>query len=246
MTATLDTPEITASDAYRYVERAIEFIASAAPEQPSLAEVAAHVGLSEWHLQRVFTRWAGVSPKRFLQYLTLADAKDRLRESRPVLEAALESGLSSPSRLHELFVTYEAVTPGEYRRRGEGVVLRYGVHDTPFGPAVIVASERGVTGLGFVGESGEEPTLRELLRGWERAEVVHDAAATAPLIGQAFGQGEKPGLVLRGSPFQLKVWEALLRIPEGHTWTYRDVARAVGAEGGSRAVGQAIGANPVA
>jgi len=245
-------PAIGQSD-YARVGHALDVLAAAFPDQPSLAELAGQVGLSEFHFQRMFIRWVGVSPKKFLQHLTLAEAKRRLRESASVMDAAYDAGLSGPGRLHDLFVTFEAVTPGEYKARGDGLTIQYGYHDTPFGECLLMATERGICGLGFVGPDDRDAVLMRMSRGWERALVSRDDAATAGYIPRIFVEpGQSPSrdapplrLLLRGSRFQLKVWQALLDIPEGRLTTYQDIACRLGVPGASRAVGNANGANPI-
>jgi len=241
---------------YRRVERAIQFLEHNARRQPSLEETAAHLGLSEFHFQRLFTRWVGISPKRFLQFLTKERAKSLLDRSASLLETAYATGLSGPGRLHDLFVTYEAVTPGEYKRRGLGVEIRYGVHPTPFGVALTAATERGVCGLIFLnaGDDSPQAALQDLRRRWPRADLLEDAARTAPLASQIFAlEGEDEAAAtpeplhvhLSGTAFQLQVWEALLRIPSGRVVSYEDLAAHIGKPTAARAVGNAVGANPL-
>jgi AraC family transcriptional regulator of adaptative response/methylated-DNA-[protein]-cysteine methyltransferase len=233
--------------------RALDMLATAFPNQPSLSELAAHVGLSEHYFQRMFIRWVGVSPKKFLQHLTLTEAKRRLRESSSVLDAAYDAGLSGPGRLHDLFVTFEAMTPGEYKARGAGLTIRCGYHDTPFGECLLMATERGICGLGFVAVETRDAVYAKLSRGWERASFLRDDAATADFVPRIFADpaqfppGDVPPirLLLRGSRFQLKVWQALLEIPQGGLTTYQDIARRIGLPAASRAVGNANGANPI-
>lgn len=249
----IDRPASTGSD-YHRIQQALERLAAHFPDQPSLAEMAAEAGLSEHHFQRMFTAWAGVSPKKFLQHLSLEAAKRRLDESASVLDAAFDAGLSGPGRLHDLFVNLEAVTPGEYKARGEGMSIRYGFHDSPFGECLLMAGERGVCGLAFTEPEGREAALDHLGRGWERATVVRDESATAPLAGRIFagpGQiaaGTSPlRLLVRGSRFQLAVWRALLTVPPGALTTYAELARRIGLPAGAaRAVGTANGANAIA
>ncbi len=209
------------------------------------------MGVSPFHLQRVFTRWAGISPKRFLQYLTLAHAKDLLAESKPVLEAAYDSGLSGPGRLHDLFVTVEAVTPGEYKAQGAGLRIQYGRHETPFGECLLAVTERGVCGLSFLNGDGWKGAVAELAARWpgavleERPETTGTAAAR--IFAGAQPDSDRPlSLLLKGTNFQLKVWEALLQIPAGTVSTYGDVARAIESPSASRAVGGAVGENAIA
>jgi AraC family transcriptional regulator of adaptative response/methylated-DNA-[protein]-cysteine methyltransferase len=234
---------------YRRIERAIEYIAAHARGQPRLAEVAAHVGLSEFQLQRQFSAWAGISPKRFLQFLTKEYAKHALRGSADVLDAALAAGLSGPGRLHDLLVTCEGVTPGEYRALGQGVEITWGVHPTPFGESLIASTRRGICRLSFIEESGREAALEEMRAGWPQAQFRRDQADTAPLIARAFDPANRTRplhLWVKGSNFQIKVWEALLRIAPGRLVSYRDIASSIGVPQAARAVGGAVGANPVA
>ncbi|MEM9683071.1 MAG: methylated-DNA--[protein]-cysteine S-methyltransferase [Pseudomonadota bacterium] len=231
---------------YRMIEHAIHWLADHYQEQPSLARVASEVGLSEFHFQRVFSDWAGVSPKKFLQYLTLEHAKERLAASDSVLDAAYDAGLSGPSRLHDLFVVHEGVSPGEWKAMGRGLTLRYGWSDSPFGDCLMVATDRGLCGLGFVLPEGREATEEDLLGRWDQAQLVEDASAIAPYAALAFGEeGGKLPLVLRGTPFQLKVWEALMRIPPGAVVSYERLAKHLGKPTAARAVAGAVALNPV-
>ncbi len=236
---------------YRRVERAIRFLEEYATEQPSLEAVAEHVGLSPYHFQRLFRRWAGVSPKRFLQHLTVQAAKRHLRDSASVLEATFGAGLSSPGRLHDLFVAVEAVTPGQFKGRGVGLVLRYGFHPTPFGACLLALSERGICALWFVGEAGEGAAVEELQGEWRGAGLLEDQNATGGAVARIFDrpwrveEGRLP-LFLRGTNFQLKVWQALLQIPEGAVVSYATLAGGLGMPAAARAVGSAVGRNPIA
>ena len=236
---------------YRRVERAIRFLEAHAAEQPSLGAVAEHLGLSPYHFQRLFRRWAGVSPKRFLQHLTVQAAKRHLRDSASVLEATFAAGLSSPGRLHDLFVSVEAVTPGQFKGRGAGLVLRYGVHPTPFGACLLALSERGICALWFVEEAGEGAAVEALQREWPDARLSEDRDATGEAVTRIFHrpwrveEGRLP-LFLRGTNFQLKVWQALLQIPEGAVVSYGTLAGALGVPAAARAVGSAVGKNPIA
>lgn len=241
---------MAASD-YTKIEKAIRFIESNFQTQPSLREVAEEVGLSEFHFQRLFQRWAGVSPKRFLQFLTLEEAKRMLKESKSVLQASLEVGLSGPSRLHDLFLSLERMTPGEYKEKAGGLTIHWGVEDTPFGPALFAALDRGLCGLSFLLEDGPEGAWKALRERWPGARLEASPALiktyAAALTARVAGKTEQPlSLVLKGTPFQLKAWEALLRIPAGEVLAYGDVASLTGAPGASRAVGSAIGQNPIA
>ena len=234
---------------YVRVEKAIRYLEENVRRQPPLEEVARAAGLSEYHFQRLFRRWVGVSPKRFLQFLTAEHARGLLAEQRPVLEAAYEVGLSGGGRLHDLMVGVDAVTPGEVRRLGAGLVVRHGVHPTPFGDALVAVTERGICGLTFLGDEGAEPALAELRDRWPNATLLEDPDASAHLVDRIFGDGSpdvRLPLLLRGTNFQVKVWEALLRIPAGAVVTYEEVAELAGAPGATRAVGTAVGRNPVA
>ncbi len=234
---------------YARIERAIRFIEDNRLEQPSLDRVAAGVGMSAFHLQRVFTAWAGVSPKLFLRYVTLDHAREALMDARPVLDAALDVGLSGPGRLHDLFVTLEAATPGEVGAGGRGLDIRYGRHDGPFGRFLVAATERGVCRIAFEQE-GENP-VEALADAWPNARLAEDEAHTWRIAGEALAHGIDGGdspirLWARGTNFQIKVWEALLRVPAGRLVSYGGLARAIGKPRASRAVGQAVGANPIA
>jgi AraC family transcriptional regulator, regulatory protein of adaptative response / methylated-DNA-[protein]-cysteine methyltransferase len=233
---------------YERVRDAILFIMERAPRHPSLDEVAARAGLSPGRLQRLFTAGTGLSPKRFLQFLTATEAKRLLRDSVPVLDASFSLGLSGPGRLHDLIVASEAVTPGEYARYGEGVAIRWGVHETPFGRCLIGLTSRGVCALRFFDGRSAEAPLAELRREWRLARIERDDAGTADAAESVFGQarGQPLRLFLKGTNFQLKVWEGLLRIPEGAVLSYGDLAARLGMGGSSRAVAGAVGANPVA
>lgn len=234
---------------YARIERAIRFIEDNRLEQPSLDRVAAGVGMSAFHLQRVFTAWAGVSPKLFLRYVTLDHAREALTDARPVLDAALDVGLSGPGRLHDLFVTLEAATPGEVGAGGRGLDIRYGRHDGPFGRFLVAVTERGVCRIAFEQE-GENP-VEALADAWPNARLAEDEAHTWRIAGEALAHGIDGGdspirLWARGTNFQIKVWEALLRVPAGRLVSYGGLARAIGKPRASRAVGQAVGANPIA
>jgi len=241
---------VKGGDYYR-IEKAIQYLDARAREQPSLGDMARHLGLSVFHCQRLFHRWAGVTPKDFLQVATLRHAKALLRESRPVLEAALEAGLSGPGRLHDLCVSIEAMTPGEYREGGQGVTIRWGVHATPVGEALVAVTERGVCAIRFLGRPGMRAgEAGQLQAEWPRARWKRDSAATAPIAAEVscrmLGRtGEPLAVVLRGTPFQVKVWQALLMIPPGSVTTYGEVAALIGRPTAHRAVASAIGANAV-
>jgi AraC family transcriptional regulator, regulatory protein of adaptative response / methylated-DNA-[protein]-cysteine methyltransferase len=234
---------------YEKIEQAIQYLDEQAREQPSLTDVAAHVGLSESHFQRLFTRWAGISPKRFLQFQTVAYARSLLAESRSLLDATYEAGLSSAGRLHDLFVTIDAVTPGEFKRAGDGLTIQWGVHDTPFGECLIGTTPRGICGMYFATDDGLPGAHRRLAESWEGARLVENARATQPIADQVFGETGRTAaplaVLVKGTNLQLKVWEALLRIPLGEVVTYEQLAAAAGAPSAVRAVGTAVGRNPV-
>jgi AraC family transcriptional regulator, regulatory protein of adaptative response / methylated-DNA-[protein]-cysteine methyltransferase len=235
---------------YHRVEQAIRFIEEEALRQPSLGEVAAAAGLSEFHFQRLFSRWVGISPKRFLQFLTKEYARSLLQESRDVLSVTYDTGLSSPGRLHELFVTCEAVTPGEVKSRGEGLSIEYGFHPSPFGRFLLAMTERGICGLSFVQEGPEADLVRSLRHRWPGAALRENEASTAAVARDvfSFSAENEPGplhLFVRGTNFQIQVWQALIRIPFGKAVTYEDVARHIGMPSASRAVGNAVGRNPI-
>jgi AraC family transcriptional regulator of adaptative response/methylated-DNA-[protein]-cysteine methyltransferase len=244
----MNEPDFTAlSEDYQRVAQAIAYIETHAEAQPTLEEVAASVGLSEYHFQRLFSRWAGISPKRFLQFLTKENAK-RLLADQSVLDTAYAAGLSSPGRLHDLFVQAEAVTPGEYKTRGAGLEIAYGFHPTPYGECLLAVTSRGVCFLAFVDDGDRDAALAELKRDWERAAPTLDPARTGPYVTQIFSPSPRPPLALhlRGTNFQMKVWEALLRIPSGRATSYEDLALRIGQPRAARAVGSALAHNPVA
>jgi len=238
------------TDDYSRIEKAIRYLDRERAVAPSLAQVAEHVGLSESHFQRMFTRWAGISPKRFVQHRTAEVVKRLLRERRPVLEATYEAGLSGPGRLYDLVVNAEAVTPGELQRGGMGVTVRYGFHPTPFGDCLIAVTSRGICHLAFVAPVSRDDALARLAHDWPLAQLVADQSATRGVAAAAFpppGSAKVPSLALhvKGTNFQLKVWRALLEIPAGTVTTYGALAATVGTPSASRAVGTAVGSNPV-
>lgn len=245
MTATLVQLEDRARD-YHRMERALAWLADHWQDHPSLDAAAEAVGLSPFHFQRIFTRWAGVSPKTFVGAIAHAEARRSLEAGASVLDAAFDAGLSGPSRLHDLFIAQEAVTPGEARRRGEGLTLRWGLAPTPFGRGLFAIAPRGLAGLGFAGEGEEDAAFADMHRRFPAADWVRDDAAAADMALAAFGGGGGPvPLVLIGTPFHIQVWKALLRIPAGRTATYGEVAGWAGKPKAFQAAGAAIGANPV-
>jgi len=233
---------------YNLISETIKWMAEHQSEQPGLDRLSAAMGVSPHHLQRTFQRWAGVSPKQFLKSLTRKAALARLEEGCSVLDAALESGLSGPGRLHDLLISTDALTPGEIRKRGEGIRLNYGFGESLFGKALIAWTSRGVNFLGFCQEGGPELTFSALRNQWSNASFSEDSAGAQLWLDTIFSEiHDKPiPLWLRGSSFQLKVWEALLEIPEGTHATYGQMASLVGHPGAARAVGTAIGSNPLA
>jgi AraC family transcriptional regulator of adaptative response/methylated-DNA-[protein]-cysteine methyltransferase len=238
------------SDDYTRVEQAIRFLDANTQRQPELREIAESVGLSEFHFQKLFTRWVGISPKRFLQFLTKENAKRLLEDSTNLLDAAYEVGLSGPGRLHDLFITCEAVTPGEYKARGEGLTIRYGFHPSPFGECLLATTPRGICSLAFVEKRDRRAALDELRRQWSKAVLVEDPLVTRPLVRRIFNRDASSlqsslALLLRGTNFQIKVWEALLCIPPGRVVTYEDIAAFLGKPTASRAVGGAVASNPI-
>ncbi|WP_394990055.1 methylated-DNA--[protein]-cysteine S-methyltransferase [Emticicia sp.] len=232
---------------YRRIEKAILFIEENFQTQPSLKEIADYVALSEFHFNRLFSKWAGTSPQRFMRFLTKEFAKEKLVESSNLLEATFESGLSSSSRLHDLFVTYEAMTPAEFKSKGAGLTIHYGIHETPFGDCLIAITERGITDFRFIENEGKDLIIKELQQDFDKAKLIFDNNFTKPFIEQIFYEthnSNKPlTLLMRGTNFQIKVWEALLKIPFGQMVSYETIANAIGQPTAQRAVGTAIGSN---
>jgi len=229
---------------YNVIRRALEVIDAGGPQMP-LDDLAARMGMSPAHFQRLFSRWVGVSPKRYQQYLALDQARRCLAERHTVLDAAHEAGLSGAGRLHDLFLRWEAMSPGDYAKAGAGLTIRWGRFDTPFGPALAMGTDRGLCGLAFTAETGEAAAMADLRARWPKADYTEDRDAIAPWVVAAFGGSGEARLHLIGAPFRIKVWEALLSIPSGHVTTYSDLARAVGHPAAVRAVGTAVGRNPV-
>ena len=236
---------------YDRIEAAITYIEKKFDRQPDLKEIASHIGLSEFHFQRLFSSWVGISPKRFLQFLTKEHVKQRLADSATLLDATYDAGLSSPGRLHDLFVACEAVTPGEFKARGKGLTITYGFHDSPFGECLIARTLRGICWLSFVRRGGRKALLDELAGSWKNARIVADPSTTRSLVARIYDPGRWKSatplpVLVKGTNFQIKVWEALLRIPVGTVVSYEDVALYIGFPKAVRAVGNAVGKNPVA
>ncbi|WP_163846741.1 methylated-DNA--[protein]-cysteine S-methyltransferase [Pseudooceanicola aestuarii] len=236
----------TSEDGYHYhvIRRAIEEI-DAADTPLSLEDLAARMGMSPAHFQRIFSAWAGISPKRYQQYLALGQARRLLSARFSTVEAALGAGLSGSGRLHDLFLRWEAMSPGEYARGGAGLTLRWGWFDSPFGEVLAMASVRGLCGLAFTAEMGRDAAMADMAARWPRATLTEDPDAIAPWVAAAMAQRGETRLHLLGAPFQIKVWEALLTVPSGHVTTYSEIARAIGHPRAQRAVGTAVGRNPV-
>jgi AraC family transcriptional regulator of adaptative response/methylated-DNA-[protein]-cysteine methyltransferase len=244
------TPMQAAASDYDVVRQAIGFISQQWRKQPEVEEIAHAVGVTATDLHHLFRRWSGLTPKAFLQAITLDRARTLLRSSASVLDAAYEVGLSGPGRLHDLFVTHEAMSPGEWKAGGEGLTLCYGYHPSPFGIALIVATPRGLAGLGFADPGEEKAALADMQGRWPKAQYVEDSAQTAPIAQRIFDplkwRPDQPlRVVLIGTDWEVRVWETLLKIPLGQATTYSDIARKVGTAKASRAVGAAVGKNPI-
>ncbi len=233
------------SPAYHYqvIARALEVIDAEAPTL-TLEDLAARMNMSPAHFQRIFSQWVGVSPKRYQQYLTLGHARRLLAERHTMLGTALETGLSGTGRLHDLFLTWEAMSPGDYAKGGAGLDIKWGWFESPFGPALVMATDKGICGMGFAEELGAEVAMADMVSRWPKADYVEDPMAIRPMVDEAFG-GQATELHLIGAPFQIKVWEALMVIPSGHVTTYADIAGAIGHPQAHRAVGTAVGRNPI-
>src|SRR5262245_33326633 len=251
-----DTDKVATADRsrdYDQIRRAIAFLTESWAEQPSLDALAQHLELSPAHCQKLFKRWCGLSPKEFVQAITVDHARTLLNGAASVLDAAYEVGLSGGGRLHDLFVSHEAMTPGDHKRRGEGLTMSYGFHPSPFGDALLIATERGVAGLAFVDEDRaqtREDVLGDMLQRWPKAQFVAAPERTAHFARQIFDpaswrQDRPVRLVMIGTDFEVRVWETLLKIPMGRAVSYQDIARHLGQPTASRAVGSAVGRNPI-
>ena len=243
-------PLSTAAADYDIVRRAIAHIKGNWRAQPEIEQIAEAAGVTPTELHHLFRRWAGLTPKAFLQALTLDSARNLLRDSASVLDTSYEVGLSGPGRLHDLFVTHEAMSPGEWKSGGEGLTIAYGFHPSLFGSALVMATDRGLCGLAFSDHGKERASLADMRRRWPKAKFVEDSARTAPLTARIFDKRlwrpEQPlRVVLIGTDFEVRVWETLLRIPMGRATTYSDIAGNIGAPKAARAVGAAVGKNPV-
>lgn len=242
------TPPVESAYHYAVIRRAIDIIDAQGGEPLPLGSLAARMRMSPAHFQRVFSRWVGVSPKRYQQYLTLDHAKRLLAERFTTLATAHELGLSGSGRLHDLFLKWEAMSPGDYARRGEGLEISWGWFDSPFGPALAMGTEKGICGMAFSAETGAEAAMSDLAGRWPKASFAEDAEFLRPWTLSAFGaSGDADPTPLHpiGAPFQIKVWEALLNIPSGHVSTYSEIAKAIGRPKAARAVGTAVGRNPI-
>ena len=236
---------------YDRIEKAIQYIEGNFRGQPGLKEVARHAGLSEYHFHRLFTRWAGISPKRFLQFLTAEYARELLRESRNILDTAHEAGLSGPGRLHDLIVNVYAVTPGEMKAEGAGLTIRYGAHPSPFGDCLLAITGKRICGLTFLAGRRAGEAVEDLRARWGNANLVPDPGAAKAVAGRIFvpsrWRGAPPlNVIVKGTNFQVKVWEALVRIPPGCVVSYEDIAARIDAPEAVRAVGSALARNLVA
>lgn len=232
------------------IGRAIDYLTDHYVEQPSLERLAAVAGMAPHHFQRVFTRWAGVSPKRYCQHLTLEHAKQSLEQDTPVLEAAWDAGLSGGGRLHDLFVVAEAMTPGDYKQRGAGMTIRHGLVPSPFGACLLATTDLGICWLGFAEPGNEAETVGQFQATWPDSDLVEDLAGISSIAKTLFDPLHRPtgpiALHIKGTNWQMKVWRALLQIPEGRLASYQTIAKQVCSDKAARAVGQAVGANPIA
>ncbi|WP_281990854.1 bifunctional helix-turn-helix domain-containing protein/methylated-DNA--[protein]-cysteine S-methyltransferase [Sulfitobacter geojensis] len=248
MNQTTQIPAFDDGYHYQVMRRAIELL-DGAEESLTLEQIAEAMGMSPAHFQRLFSRWVGVSPKRYQQYLMLGQAKEMLRDRATTLQAAHEVGLSGTGRLHDMFLRWEAMSPGEFARAGAGLTVYWGWFDSPFGLALVMGTDRGICGLALAAEMGKDAAMQDLVTRWPNATFVEDADRLRPWVLTAFGAEDdtrdKAPVYLIGAPFQIKVWEALLRVPSGHVTTYSDIATAIGNPKAVRAVGTAVGRNPV-
>jgi AraC family transcriptional regulator of adaptative response/methylated-DNA-[protein]-cysteine methyltransferase len=253
-TATLEldsAPLTQAALDYQRIEKAILYLQKHFLDQPDLTQVASAVHLSEFHFQRLFSRWAGISPKRFLQFLTVEHAKRQLADFKPVLDVALDSGLSSPGRLHDLFVSVDAVSPGEFKSRGAGLTIEYGIHPTPFGSCLLGVTRRGLCWLSFLENEKRAQGVAEMKEHWSGAAFIECPEAAAAVVARIFSANPAPAslplnLLVMGTNFQVKVWQALLNIPAGAVASYDSIGKLIGAPKSARAIGAAVGQNAIA
>ena len=239
------------SEDFQRIEKVIRFIETNFKSQPSLGQMAEIVHLSKFHFQRLFRRWAGISPIQFMQFITLDYTKKRLIESRNLLETAFDAGLSGPSRLHDLFITFEAMTPGDFKKKGAGLKISYGVCDSPFGECLLATTPRGICYFGFIASGQRSETLEQLFDSWPGSEFIERPTAVCPMVENIFKKDRKNtihpfNLQVKGTNFQINVWKALLNIPRGCLVSYQDVATYMGNPKAVRAVANAIAINPVA
>lgn len=235
---------------FERIEKAIEYLEDNFRNQPGLDEIAAGVGLSKHHFQRLFKRWAGISPSQFLHYLTLDYTKQRLAQSGPLLDISLDAGLSGPSRLHDLFITFEAMTPGEYKKRGKGLTIHYGFHSTPFGLCLLAVTQRGICHLSFVEHHDSDKALKMLRHNWPQALFLPKEEITRTIVETVFTVGRRNPdrpfhLLLKGTNFQIQVWRALLTLPRGKVFSYQAIAAYIGRPTAVRATASAIAVNPI-
>ncbi len=239
------------ADDYKKIERAIRFIEKNFKTQPNLDEIASSVHLSKYHFTRLFKRWAGIGPVQFLQFVTLDYTKKKLSESKNLLDTSLESGLSGPGRLHDLFVTFDAMTPGDFKKMGAGLNIDYGFCTSPFGECLMAITQRGICHLGFIQKDNKSDALQQLFETWPGAEFSENSKSIEPFLNQIFNldktkKSRQFNLLIRGTNFQINVWKALLRIPSGNVASYQDIAEYIGRPKAFRAVASAIAINPVA
>ncbi len=238
------------SEIYERIAKAIAFMRHNHLRPPELEAIAQHVHLSKYHFQRLFTKWAGISPKRFSQYLTVEYAKSKITQTKSLLDLTIESGLSSPGRLHDLFVKLEAMSPGEFKAGGAGLQIRYGVHETPFGDCLIATTARGICNLYFLDDIDEKKAEYQLRTEWKNAEIIQDQQVTTEISDRIFqpvtANFSPLALHVKGTNFQIQVWRAILSVPFGGMTTYQGLAESMGRPTAARAVGNALGSNPVA
>ena len=242
--------EHSSVDDYHKVQAVLAHLYDNWRDQPSLEDLAQPVGLSAEQLQRLFTRWAGLTPKAFLQALTLNHARAMLKDSATILETSLEVGMSGPGRLHDLFVTHEGMSPGAYKSKGAGLTISYGFHPSPFGLALVMVTPHGLCGMGFCDQGGQVAALYDLQRRWPNADYIEDSAQTALYAARIFApekwrDGQPLRITFIGSDFEIRVWESLLKIPMGHAVSYGDLANSIQKPKAARAVGAAVGRNPI-